>query len=133
MFEGYKLKYRLNSKHSLTSVEKNIHPHTFEISIYIEQIQTKELVAFSTIDTIIEHFLLSYQKQYLNSIPPFDRLEPTIENMGNVFYEELKVILCKEQFNLLQLEISENPLRLYLISDRLMFGSLNHTTNSKSQ
>jgi 6-pyruvoyl tetrahydropterin synthase-like protein len=123
LFEGYKFKYRLNAKHSFNGIVENIHPHTFEISLYIEQIQAKTIVAFSTIDKIVEQFLLDYQNQFLNELSPFNQLEPTIENMGDVFYEELKVILHKNQFNLLQLEISETPLRIYLVSDRLMFGS----------
>lgn len=132
LFEGYKLKYRLNARHSFNGVKEKIHPHTFEISLYIEQIQVKTLVAYATIDKLVELFLIKYQNQYLNDVSPFIQLEPTIENIGDIFYEELKKILHKEQFNLLQLEISETPLRIYLISDRLMFGSLNYSTNSKA-
>jgi len=124
LFEGYKLKYRLNARHSFNGVKEKIHPHTFEISLYIEQIQVKTLVAYATIDKIVELFLLEYQNQYLNDVSTFIKIEPIIENIGNIFYEALKVILREEQFNLLQLEISETPLRIYLISDRLMFGSL---------
>ena len=79
---------------------------------------------YSSIDRIVEKFLLHYQNQYLNDIPPFNQLEPSIENMGNRFYEELKVILNNEQLNLIQLEISETPLRVYLVSDRLMVSSI---------
>jgi len=132
LFEGYKLKYRLNARHSFNGVKEKIHPHTFEISLYIEQIQVKTLVAYATIDKIVELFLLEYQNQYLNDVSTFIKIEPTIENIGNIFYEALKVILREEQFNLLQLEISETPLRIYLVSDRLMFGSLNYTTSSNS-
>ncbi len=125
MFEGFKLKYRLNAKHSLSSDAKNIHPHTFEISLLIEQLQLEiEIDLYSSIDRIVEDFLLLYQNQYLNDIPPFNQLEPSIENMGNIFYEELKVILNNKQLNLIQLEISETPLRVYLVSDRLMFSSI---------
>lgn len=125
MFEGFKFKYRLNAKHSLSIDAKSIHPHTFEISLLIEQLQQKkESNLYSSIDRIVEKFLLHYQNQYLNDIPPFNQLEPSIENMGNRFYEELKVILNNEQLNLIQLEISETPLRVYLVSDRLMVSSI---------
>lgn len=125
MFEGFKLKYRLNAKHSLRSDAKNIHPHTFEVSLLIEQFQLKKDVdLYSSIDSIVESFLSLYQNQYLNDISPFNQLEPSIENMGNIFYEELKAILNNEQLNLIQLEISETPLRVYLVSDRLMVSSI---------
>ncbi|QNU66956.1 6-carboxytetrahydropterin synthase [Ruminiclostridium herbifermentans] len=124
MFEGFKLKYRLNAKHSLSNDAKNIHPHTFEISLLFEQLQLEKKVDLYSIDRIIENFLLLYQNKYLNDISPFNQLEPSIENMGNVFYEEFKVILHNEQLNLIQLEISETPLRVYLVSDRLMFSSI---------
>ncbi len=125
MFEGFKLKYRLNAKHSLSSDANNIHPHTFEISLLIEQLQLEKGVGlYSSIDRIVENFLSLYQNQYLNDISPFNQLEPSIENMGNIFYEELKALLNNEQLNLIQLEISETPLRVYLVSDRLMVSSI---------
>ncbi len=125
MFEAYKMKYRLNAKHSLSSDAKNIHPHTFEISLFIEQFQLEREVALnSSIDIIVDNFFCNYQNQYLNDISPFNELEPSIENMGNIFYEELKAILNNERLNLIQLEISETPLRVYLVSDRLMFSSI---------
>jgi 6-pyruvoyl tetrahydropterin synthase-like protein len=128
MFEGFKLKYRLNAKHSFSNDVKNIHPHTFEISLLFEQLQPEKRIAlYSSIDRIVENFLLRYQNQYLNDISPFNQLEPSIENMGDVFYEELKVIFYNEKLNLIQLEISETPLRVYLVSDRLMFSSINLT------
>lgn len=132
MFEGYKLKYRLNAKHSFSNDPKNIHTHTFEISLFIESIDKDEQIAFYEMDKIVNEFLLSYQNQYLNDISPFDQLEPIIENMGDIFYEELKVILSKKNFNLIQLEISEIPLRVYLVSDRLMFSSTTGIRNSTS-
>ncbi|PYG85019.1 6-pyruvoyl tetrahydropterin synthase-like protein [Ruminiclostridium sufflavum DSM 19573] len=130
MFEGYKLKYRLNAKHSLLSDTENIHPHTFEISLFIEQGSKYKQVSFNALDKIVKPFLFRYQNSYLNNIPPFNMLEPTIENMGETFYEELKTILNSKKFNLIQLEISETPLRVYLISDRLMFSSITRAINS---
>lgn len=133
MFEGYKFKYRLNAKHSFSSDTKNIHPHTFEILLFIESNKNGKQVASFEIDEIVEQFLLSYQNQYLNDISPFNQLEPTIENMGDIFYEQLKVILSNKEFNLIQLEISETPLRVYLVSDRLMFSFTTRIGGSKSQ
>lgn len=123
MFEGYKFKYRLNAKHSFNSDIKNIHAHTFEILLFIESKKNGKQVVSYEIDEIVEQFLLCYQNQYLNDISPFNQLEPTIENMGDIFYEQLKAILSNKKFNLIQLEISDTPLRVYLISDRLMFSS----------
>lgn len=133
MFEGYKLKYRLNAKHSFSSGTENIHPHTFEILLFIESNKNSKQVASYEIDEIVEQFLLCYQNQYLNDISPFNQLEPTIENMGDIFYEQLKAILSNEEFNLIQLEISETPLRVYIVSDRLMFRSATRIGDSKSQ
>ncbi len=132
MFEGYKFKYRLNAKHSFSNGTENIHPHTFEILLFIESNRNGGQVASYEIDEIVEQFLLCYQNKYLNDISPFNQLEPTIENMGDIFYEQLKIILSNKKFNLIQLEISETPLRVYLVSDRLMFSSITLIGGSKS-
>lgn len=129
MFEGFKLKYRLNAKHSLSGEAGSIHSHTFEISLYIEQYKKSAEYDLLSIDKTIDKFLFDYQNRYLNDIAPFDELEPSIENMGNIFYEGIKVVLNNEHLNLVQLEISETPLRVYLVSEYLMLGSIELKSN----
>jgi len=63
----------------------------------------------------------------VGEIPPFDRLEPTLENMGNVFFRILSQSLARTDMNLEMLEISESPVRTYIVNgvnteNRLLIG-----------
>ena len=78
---------------------------------------------FMELDAIVNEYIGQYEGEYLNDISPFDKLLPTIENMGEVFYEDLKECLINRNYDLIQLDISENLLRVYSISDRLYLGS----------
>ena len=64
-----------------------------------------------------------FSKQYLNEMKEFQDNNPTIENMGDYFYEVLKTSLSERKMNLIQLEIGENPIRSYIISDRILLTS----------
>lgn len=122
-FKAYKLSYYLNAQHSLDHLKSSIHSHTFYVSMYIEDITKKGLINFQNVEQIIKHYFNQYSGKYLNEITPFDQLRPTIENLGAVFYEDLKVLLAEQGHDLIQIDISENPLRVYSISDRLYLGS----------
>lgn len=122
-FKVYKLSYYLNAQHSFDYQKNNIHTHTFHICLYIEDLKKDDLINYRTVDQAINHFLKLYSGNYMNDISPFDRLLPSIENIGEVFYEELKLELIKLGLDLIKLEISENPLRIYSVSDRIYLGS----------
>ena len=122
-FKAYKLSYYLNAQHSFDDQKNNIHTHTFHICLYLEDLNKEDFIDYHTVDQAVNQFLNLYSGNYMNEIAPFDRLLPSIENIGEVFYEELKSELIKLEFDLIQLEISENPLRIYSVSDRIYLGS----------
>jgi 6-pyruvoyl tetrahydropterin synthase-like protein len=99
------------------------HTHTFFISLYIEDLSNEGFVNFAEIADIVNCYIDQFSGQYLNEIPPFQELSPTIENMGSIFYENLKTTLLKHEYDLIKLDICENPLRVYSISDRIYLGT----------
>lgn len=121
-FKAYKLSYYLNAQHSM-DLKENAHGHTFCIGLYIEDLSKKGFLNFNQIEKIVNNRIGRFSGKYLNAEEPFTSLPPTIENMGSVFYEELKIILIEQGYDLIQLDICENPLRVYSISDRLYLGS----------
>jgi 6-pyruvoyl tetrahydropterin synthase-like protein len=122
-FKAYKLSYYLNAQHSMDNRKDKAHTHTFFISLYIEDLSKKGFVNFAEIADIVNCYIDRFSGKYLNEIPPFQELSPTIENMGSIFYENLKTTLCEHEYDLIKLDICENPLRIYSISDRIYLGT----------
>lgn len=115
-FEGYKFNYKLIASHCF-QYEKNpspVHAHTFEITLYIAQ--RRNFAKFRDMEEIISKILGLYSGKLLNKISPFDEIEPTLENIGNVFYQLLHKELAQNSFTLATLEISEDPTRTIIVN-----------------
>lgn len=130
MFKYYIFKYYLNALHSID--EKNItpHNHTFTISLSLNPLIGSDTLNFSKIDKVIIDFLSEYKGKYLNALPLFTNKSPTIENIGELFFTELSTLLSQNSQHLIKLDISENPLEVYSVSDRILLPS-KHPSNSK--
>jgi 6-pyruvoyl-tetrahydropterin synthase len=61
-----------------------------------------------------------FEGKYLNNTVSFQNVNPSVENIGTVFYDHLKSITLAHGFSLLQLEISETPTRVFRISENII-------------
>jgi 6-pyruvoyl tetrahydropterin synthase-related domain len=114
----------LNASHTIRgSGAGQAHGHTFELCLYIEK-NTDDFVEFEQIEELINQYLNRFRGRLLNSIEPFDRLLPTVENLGRVFYGALSEPLRRDGYHLIRLEIGETPLSTFSVSDALFVGSL---------
>lgn len=114
----YRFKFYLNARHEMEIDNKvnNVHPHTWEFNLFFRKV-SDEFVQFSTVEKELQFFLSMYEGQLINEIPPFDLIEPSLENIGTVLYKQIKRIMLANKWTLLRLEISENPSRTYIIYD----------------
>ncbi len=126
MLEYYKHKYYFNAEHSpdrnnrpLSDNEKK-HSHTFQIVLYVGASDTAGQHLFGDMDHSVREYLSQYEGGYLNDMPQFSGSGTNIEDIGEVFYEDLKKQMKDRGFRLYQLEISENPLCVYIVSNRIM-------------
>lgn len=92
-----------------------MHPHTWEITLHVIKMQ-HDFVQFGDLEKKIEAFMQQYQDQELNSIPPFDVINPTLENCCDYFKEQISRILEEAGWLFLMIEMSETPSRSYVIS-----------------
>lgn len=129
MQEYYRYKYYLNASHSFDGQKEHEHTHTFAITLCIQV--PGDFVSFVSVDEKLENYFEQFAGKYLNDVSNFVGVSPTIENMGDIFYEELKARLLHLNMNLLELEITETPLRSYCISDCLLFPSNQSAENRK--
>ena len=113
MFRQYKFKFYLNARHGIykNGVMGEIHPHTWEIVINVVK-GRDETVKFHHLEHRVEEFLSAYQDKTLNDVPPFDMINPTLENICEYFKEELTKILNRNGWIFLQL--SDEPAQIIL-------------------
>lgn len=118
MNSEYRFKFYLNARHDMKIENKitNIHPHTWEVNLFFRK-TSDEFIQFSEVEEKLQIFLSIYENNLLNEIPPFSLIQPSLENIGEVLYEQIKRIMETNRWALLRLEISENPSRTYIIYD----------------
>jgi 6-pyruvoyltetrahydropterin/6-carboxytetrahydropterin synthase len=71
---------------------ENIHGHNYRVRVVLEGEQLNEvglLVDFSELKQIMRGVIEKLDHQFLNEVPPFDKLNPSAENMAHYFYKEI--------------------------------------------
>lgn len=114
----YKFKFYVNARHSVAfdNGQSNIHPHTWEIVIYVKGI-TETFINFTEFEKMIENHIERYEGQYLNEMEIFGGENPTMEHIGASLNTHLSLLMKKENLQLERLEISENPTRTYIMKN----------------
>ena len=89
--------HRLNNYHGQCT---NLHGHTWKIEVSAASDHLNEtgmVMDFKDLKIALEVILERYDHGYLNEISPFDRINPTAENIAREIYLELKAacIGCK--------------------------------------
>lgn len=130
LLQYYKFKYYFSAKHSMLHDGIGMHPHTFTITLYTKQLTEDSFDVFQKIDSYMECYIKKLSGANLNDLPCFSGQIPTIEVIGQVLFEELREQLKTIELDLMQLDISENPLHIYSISSQLLLCS-SHIKNSK--
>lgn len=113
----YRYKFYLDANHfiySATGEKGMVHPHTWEFAIELKN-RNGDFVLFSRIEQLINEILKPYQNICLNDVPPFDKVVPTLENIGEFFKDEVARKMDGLNWELLQMEISETPSRSYIV------------------
>ncbi|MBO5303341.1 MAG: 6-carboxytetrahydropterin synthase [Lachnospiraceae bacterium] len=113
----YKYKFYLNMNHSveIEGQQGAVHSHTWEITMRIA-VEQSVFVRFSDIEEYIDSLLGKYQDKYLNSMEPFNVINPILENVCDYFFEYMTKELWKKGWLLMVMEMSETPSRIYQVS-----------------
>lgn len=116
-FKGHLYKFNMNASHSVLINGKRgtSHSHTFLISLFVET-KSEEFMIYDSVEKIVNNFLSMYSGKELNEFEAFYKVEPTLENIGDFLFEELRKILKENNISILRLEISEIPTRVYIIN-----------------
>lgn len=111
----YKYTFRLNASHSNVGKPSSVHLHTFEIALYLKP-RGNAFVEYNQTEKVVHDYLECFSGKNLNTVAPFDETPPTIENMSGVFFAHLSELLRENDLDLIKLEVSENPQRIFSIT-----------------
>jgi 6-pyruvoyltetrahydropterin/6-carboxytetrahydropterin synthase len=71
---------------------ENVHGHNYRCQVTVEGEQLDDiglLVDFVELKRVVHSVLDRMDHQWLNDFPPFDRLNPSAENMAKFIYDEV--------------------------------------------
>ncbi|MGM9892535.1 6-carboxytetrahydropterin synthase [Limosilactobacillus sp.] len=111
---SYKLSFFLNASHivQVDGSTTSRHPHTFSITC---QITTTAFKKFGEMEDCVNQVLNQLNNSFLNEVPPFDQLNPTLENLTTYLFDQISAQLTKIGYHLSRLEVAESPVRAYCI------------------
>jgi 6-pyruvoyltetrahydropterin/6-carboxytetrahydropterin synthase len=91
---------------------ENVHGHRYTIRVRLKAAQLNEIglvYDFTDMKRHLKDILGKLDHHLLNDIPPFDRINPSVENISSTIYNELKIRLVKEPVVISAVEAWENP------------------------
>lgn len=113
----YRMSFFLEIRHSFDGSVERMHDHTVEIRCKIT-IRQQDIVQFDDVEAVVERCVGRYDKQILNNLPQLSG-DSTIEHLGEVMCYEIDDEIRKFGYEMNRFEISETPLRTYIITDEL--------------
>lgn len=116
-YKQYAFKFYINARHAIFIDGKRgtMHPHTWELHLNVMKI-SNDFVQFNEIEEEIRKLIMPFQDKEINSIEPFNVINPTLENCCNYFRDEIASILRDKGWLLLMIEMSETPSRSYVVN-----------------
>jgi 6-pyruvoyltetrahydropterin/6-carboxytetrahydropterin synthase len=82
---------------------ENLHGHNWKVRVYVsrEQVDSNGFVLdFKELTRILNDILERLDHQDINAVPPFDRLNPTAENLAAYVHEESQKLVAEVDANL---------------------------------
>ena len=87
---------------------ENVHGHNYRCQVTVEGEQLDDiglLVDFVELKRVVHSVLDRMDHQWLNDWPPFDKLNPSAENMAKYFYEECNTLLREKTNGRVQVKL----------------------------
>ncbi len=98
-----------------------MHGHNWKVEVEVEATSLDELgmaVDFKRIRQLTRHVTDKLDHRYLNDIPPFDKINPTAENLAQHLYQEIASTLDDERVQVCAVTLWETDRACVKYSDR---------------
>jgi 6-pyruvoyltetrahydropterin/6-carboxytetrahydropterin synthase len=91
---------------------ENMHGHRYTVVVKVSAAKLNDIglaYDFTDLKAHLGKILERYDHTCLNDVPPFDKINPSAENLAATIYKELKEKLAKEPVTLVSVGAWENP------------------------
>lgn len=91
---------------------ENIHGHRYTVIVRLKASKLNKIglaYDFTDIKRNLAEIIARFDHTSLNEIPPFDKINPSAENIASTIYQELKVKLSQEPVIISAVEAWETP------------------------
>ncbi len=91
---------------------ENVHGHRYSVVVRLKSEKINEIglaYDFTDIKQHLRAILVSYDHALLNDLPPFDKINPSAENIASTLYNQLKDKITGTAVVLSAVEVRENP------------------------
>lgn len=114
--KAYCFRTCISISHSNDGEKENAHIHTVEIAAYVRASEDQEgLRKFDDTEVLIESSLEPFRECYLNEVEGFEE-NVSIEFLGETLFYKLNEKLSENGMYMERFEISETPLRTYILT-----------------
>jgi len=89
-----------------------LHGHRFKVVVKVKSPEVNEIgiaYDFTELKQHLESILSRFDHTCLNDVAPFDRINPSSENLATTIYDELRVKLAGAPVSLSSVEVWESP------------------------
>jgi 6-pyruvoyltetrahydropterin/6-carboxytetrahydropterin synthase len=89
-----------------------LHGHNFRVQTSVEARELDRIgvvVDFLELEAMLQEIVAPFDHRHLNELPPFDRLNPSTENMARLFYEALVEKLASRNVAVRSVRVWEAP------------------------
>lgn len=107
--EHFDAAHRLRNYHGKC---ENLHGHRFRVVARLEAAKLNDTglaYDFAQLKHYLRGILARFDHAYLNDVPPFDRIEPSCENLAATIYNELQPHFSESPVTLACVEVWESP------------------------
>lgn len=91
---------------------ENLHGHRFKVVVTVSAAELNEIglaFDFTELKGHLREILAAFDHTYLNEVSPFDKLNPSSENIALTIYDCLQACLPKVVVSLTSVEVWESP------------------------
>lgn len=103
-----------SAAHSLRGYQgkcENLHGHNYKVEVELKGLElTKSgmVVDFTDLRSALDTILSRMDHKHLNEIKPFDRINPTAENIAKLVYEEMLLKFSAKKIKVSQVVVWES-------------------------
>jgi len=91
---------------------ENIHGHRYTVRVHLKVMKLNEIglaYDFTQLKGYLKDVIGKFDHVSLNETPPFDKMNPSAENIARTIYAELKLKMAAEPITLSAVEAWETP------------------------